>query len=275
MSQHNTLSIITEYLQDPASCGRCASRFCYSCIRRVAETANTNAPAKCPTCRCEFRLGDILRDEDLRERMNRANTVSCLYQGCTAQLPLNQVAAHEQSCVFVPLKCRYATFGCDWKGTRQTLAEHEATCSLMQVSGLVQQFRQTRADHEQALSHLQSRVRGVTLNGSCGWYTTSAVNSTLAPFLSLQIAASNAMMELHASLIRRLQKRNYHPGDILDLIYTATCTPAQFIYTKDVWRSLTACRLSRGFLCNVLTLLPTTLLVLRVSRDGETVLSCV
>ena len=74
------------------------------------------------------------------------------------------------------------------------------------------------------------------------------------------------MMELHASLIRRLQKRNYHPGDLLDFVYTITCTPARFIYTKDVWRSLTACQLSRGFLLNVFTFLPTTLLVLRVSE---------
>lgn len=84
-------------------------------------------------------------------------------------------------------------------------------------------------------------------------------------FVSPKVAASNAMMELHASLIRRLQKRSYHPGDMLDLVYTVTCTPARYIHTKDVWRALTACRLARGFLCNVLVFLPITLAVLRVS----------
>ena len=79
------------------------------------------------------------------------------------------------------------------------------------------------------------------------------------------------MMELHASIIRRLQKRHSHPGDILDLLYTVTCTPARYIYTKDIWRGMTACRLSRGFLCNLLAFLPTTLLILRVSTAQHNV----
>lgn len=91
--------------------------------------------------------------------MQRADTVICQYDGCNEQLSLNQVAVHEQTCLFVPIKCRFATFGCEWKGTRQTLSQHEATCPLMQVSGLVEQFRQTRANNDHALTHLQSRVR--------------------------------------------------------------------------------------------------------------------
>jgi hypothetical protein len=124
----------------------------------VAATGTSDAPAKCPTCRCEFQMSDITLDADLKERIQRANTVTCQYEGCNAQLSLNQVAIHEQTCLFVPIKCRYASFGCEWKGTRQTLVEHEATCSLMQVSNLVEQFRQTRADHGHALNHLQTRV---------------------------------------------------------------------------------------------------------------------
>ena len=153
-----TLVFETEFLQDPASCGQCQSRFCLNCIRRVARMAGANTLAKCPTCRCEFSTSDIRRDSELRERMQRANTVECQYQGCSAQLSLNQVKSHEQSCLFVPLKCRYATFGCDWKGTRQLLTEHESICPLMQVSDLVEQFRQTRADHEHSLNLLQTRV---------------------------------------------------------------------------------------------------------------------
>jgi hypothetical protein len=232
--------ICFEFLQDPASCGQCQSRFCLNCIRRVARMTGANTLAKCPTCRCEFSTSDIRRDSELRERMQRASNVKCQYQGCSAQLSLNQVKSHEESCLFVPLKCRYATFGCDWKGTRQLLADHESTCPLMQVSALVEQFRQTRADHEHAINLLQTRV-----------------------------AASNAMMELHASLIRRLQKRSYHPGDMMDLVYTVTCTPARFISTKDVWRPLTGCRLSRGFLCNVLMFLPLALVVIRVDLAGS------
>lgn len=151
-----SLTLYTEFLQDPASCGKCSSRFCFTCIQRVAQQSKT--PAKCPTCRCEFQLADITRDTALAERMQRANTVSCQYQGCHAQLSLTQVAAHEQSCVFVPIKCRYASFGCEWKGIRQTLAQHEVSCPLMQVSQLVQQFRQLRANHEYTLYQLQSRV---------------------------------------------------------------------------------------------------------------------
>lgn len=152
------LHLVTEFLQNPASCGKCASRFCNACILRVAATGTSDAPAKCPTCRCEFQMSDITLDADLKERIQRANTVTCQYEGCNAQLSLNQVAIHEQTCLFVPIKCRYASFGCEWKGTRQTLIEHEATCSLMQVSSLVEQFRQTRADHGHALNHLQTRV---------------------------------------------------------------------------------------------------------------------
>lgn len=196
------------------------------------------SPPKCPTCRCEFHPSDIQRDLELQERMQRAATVPCQYEGCSTQLLLRQVASHEVTCLFVPLMCRYSSFGCTWKGLRKDLTDHESACPLMQVSSLVEQFRQTRADHENALSHVQTRV-----------------------------AASNAMMELHASLIRRLHKRLYHPGDLLDLVYSLTCTPARFIYTKDIWRSMHVCRLARGVICNALTFLPITLLVLRVSHS--------
>lgn len=133
-----------------------------------------NTLAKCPTCRCEFSTSDIRRDSELRERMQRASTVECQYQGCSAQLSLNQVKSHEESCLFVPLKCRYATFGCDWKGTRQLLADHESTCPLMQVSALVEQFRQTRADHEHSINLLQTRVRLLFIIMKLGrWMGTS------------------------------------------------------------------------------------------------------
>ena len=152
----STPPLYAEFLQDPASCGKCSSRFCLACITRVAQTRTNNAPAKCPACRGA--LDDIVRDNELANRMQRAESVTCQYEGCNVQLSLTQVAVHEQSCVFVPIKCRYASFGCDWKGTRQTLSQHETTCPLMQVSELVQQFRQLRADHEYTLNQLQSRV---------------------------------------------------------------------------------------------------------------------
>lgn len=237
-SPHTLSSSYLEFLQDPASCGKCNSRFCFACISRVAEMGGNGSPAKCPTCRCEFQLSDIKRDLELQKRMQRASTVSCQYEGCSAQLLIGQVASHEATCVFVPIMCRYSTFGCSWKGLRNELVDHEATCPLMQVSSLVEQFRQLRADHEHALNHIQTRV-----------------------------AASNAMMELHASLIRRLHKRLYHPGDFLDLVYSVTCTPARFIYNKDIWRSVYVCRLARGLICNILAFLPITLLVLRVSNS--------
>lgn len=120
---------------------------------------NNTAVAKCPTCRCEFRLQDIKRDDALKNQMQHSTkTVVCQYQGCHEQLYMHQVALHEQTCLFLPLKCRFATFGCEWKGTRQTLQQHEATCPLMQISQLVEQFRQTRAHHEQVLNQLQARV---------------------------------------------------------------------------------------------------------------------
>lgn len=173
--QHPVYSFYeTEFLQDPASCGQCQSRFCLNCIRRVARMTGANTLAKCPTCRCEFSTSDIRRDSELRERMQRASNVECQYQGCSAQLSLNQVKSHEESCLFVPLKCRYATFGCDWKGTRQLLADHESTCPLMQVSALVEQFRQTRADHEHSINLLQTRVRLLFIIMKLGrWMGTS------------------------------------------------------------------------------------------------------
>lgn len=136
-------------------------------MRVVASSATGNAPAKCPTCRCEFSLDDITLDAKLRERMQRASTVTCQYEGCNAQLSLQQVAIHEQTCSFVPMKCRYSTFGCEWKGTRQSLTQHEEACPLMQVSGLVEQFRQSNANHEHAITHLQSRVSRLVAGLCC------------------------------------------------------------------------------------------------------------
>lgn len=229
-------AICFEFMQDPASCGSCSTRYCAPCIIRVARTPRHN---KCPTCRTEITPEGIKRDAELKMEIRQAARIRCAYEGCDAILPLDQVQAHETQCTYVPMRCRYAPFGCGWKGRRMDIPHHESVCDLAKISNLVEQFRQSRADHQHIIGHIQQRLSG-----------------------------TNDMMEVHNRLLSRLQR---HPTNLLDLgniVYTATCTPAMLLFNRDVWRMFLSTDQGRAAVCNFLYLLPSFVLIARCAGMG-------
>jgi hypothetical protein len=229
-------AICFEYMQDPASCGSCSTRYCAPCIVRVARTPNRN---KCPTCRTEITPEGIKRDGKLQMEIRQAARIRCACEGCDAILPLDKVQSHETQCKYVPMRCRYAPFGCGWKGRRMDVPHHETVCDLAKVSNLVEQFRQSRADHQHIIGHIQQRLSGTT-----------------------------DMMEVHHRLLARLQPHPTNLFDLANIVYTATCTPAMLLFNRDVWRMFLSADQGRAAVCNFLYLLPSFVLIARCAGMG-------
>ena len=151
--------ICYEYLNDPGGCGKCASRFCRACLQRVYESDRQKQQrTKCPVCRCEY--DEIVPDHEMYAGSNgeRAPTLACRYacNGCPERnLPLSEIAKHEQVCDHVPMRCRYAPYGCCWVGKRGLIEAHEEFgCKLAPMGNLIEQFRQIKADHSMRLENI-------------------------------------------------------------------------------------------------------------------------
>jgi hypothetical protein len=236
-------TICYEFFADPSSCGKCASRFCHACLARVANTRSSSNPtsSKCPACRTVLTADDIVRDDALREELKAANLqVLCSFRGCNQRLAAATMKEHEQSCEFTPMRCKNATMGCSWKGVRKGLDHHLSShCHVERVGGFVDQFRHSRADHQAAMISLQR-------------------NQTM----------SNQLSEINAGLMRRALPSPSNIFDLINLTYTASCTPAYFFFTADIWRMFLVqqgAQESRAAVCNLLYLLPTIFNVCRVS----------
>jgi Seven in absentia protein family len=247
-------TICYEFLANPSSCGKCSSRFCYACLVRVATTNNSttvaavppnlNQVSKCPGCRTLLMVEGIVRDTALQEELRAANLqVLCGYPGCGQRLPAASVKEHELTCEYTPLRCKNSTLGCTWNGVRKNLAHHLSHhCPLERVAGLVEQFRQNRADHQSAILALQ---RGQSM--------------------------SSQLTQVNSDLVRRLLPSPTNIFDLVNLAYTASCTTPYFLYSSDVWRSFLGppgAAESRAMLSNLLYLLPTIFNVCRV-RAGN------
>ena len=224
--------ICCEFMQDPATCGKCSPRFCYLCIFKAV----TDSPVgHCPTCRLELTSEKIQRDDALCQEIQHAPTISCTNEGCDAVLQLTEVQAHEAQCGFVRLRCRYAPFGCAWKVPRHNLRLHEDGC-VARVSHLEELVRQSRADHQHIIGNLQDLLSGTT-----------------------------AMVDVHSQLIGQFHPHPTNLIDLLDIVYTATCTPAVLLFTNDFWRMFLAYDQGRAAVSNFLYLLPTFVLIARCS----------
>lgn len=249
-------SICFEYMDDPSGCGHCEHRFCRPCIARVIHdlarvaTAARRSPettsaehikARCPCCRSPFGLNDIVRDTALRARIASAAQVTCPFPGCGKKLKLTEARAHEASCPYMMMRCRYAQFGCGWTGPKMELEEHDKTgCSFAKIGVLVEQLRQTRAEHGHMIASLQQ-----------------------------QLGAANQMLHVQGSNLMRLQSRSAsNVFDVLTLAHLCTCHPVRFLRTKDLWRQMHSTPVSRATICNFLYLFPSVLLVIRVAARG-------
>uniref|UniRef100_A0A7S4RC72 RING-type E3 ubiquitin transferase n=2 Tax=Ditylum brightwellii TaxID=49249 RepID=A0A7S4RC72_9STRA len=257
-------------MEDPVGCGHCHHRFCHACLQRVlSEEAgqrlfnNPNNPrpplappppppppylwppdlsAKCPCCRSNFTPQDVIRDVELQNRISASSDlVTCPFPGCSEQMTLNRVKEHEASCVYMRMRCKYASFGCDWVGPKKDLKKHEEEeCVLCKMSGFVDMFRQTKMEHAHAIGHLQQ-----------------------------QIANSNRLIHIQNNTIMMLQTRN--PANLLDVIhlsFVATCHPVRFLLTKNIWRHMYQTPEARASVHNVLYIFPSFLLVTRIFFTG-------
>eukprot|EP00592_Proboscia_alata_P000946 CAMPEP_0194374172 /NCGR_PEP_ID=MMETSP0174-20130528/22547_1 /TAXON_ID=216777 /ORGANISM="Proboscia alata, Strain PI-D3" /LENGTH=1034 /DNA_ID=CAMNT_0039153565 /DNA_START=155 /DNA_END=3256 /DNA_ORIENTATION=- len=262
--------ICREILDDPSACGhskdtknetpgppkpKCSGRFCYACILRVASTMHNNNPPKCPTCRCEFQKSDIVRDAALAEKMANSQKVVCIHRGCTELLPLNKVKEHESSlCKYMRMKCKYAQFGCAWRGTKLELEKHQGKdksggtqctpinqplpeCPFGKVAGLIEQFRLNRALHDQQIQQQQQ-----------------------------QITASLRIIHMQGQQLMNIQAKSVdNLLDVFTFAYISLCLPKRFAATKDTtWRHLFQSPVARCTLYNFFFVLPTIVLIVRV-----------
>jgi hypothetical protein len=245
-------NVCYEFFASPSSCGKCSSRFCHGCLLRVANTTVNGATSKCPACRALLTADGIVLDTALSGEMKEANLqVLCSYRGCNQRLAAAAMKEHELSCEFTPMRCRNSTMGCPWHGHRKDLRHHlMAHCHVERVAGVVDQFRHTRADHESAIVQLQ---RSQTM--------------------------SNQMVEVNAGLMRRALPSPTNIFDLINLIYTVSCTTAYFLYTADIWRLFLVqqgAQESRAAVANLLYMAPTVFNVCRVSllRMSQLFLRC-
>jgi len=249
--EHFKCSICYDYLDHPVGCGQCSGRFCETCLYQVlgqppqaaSNNSNSNQPPKCPTCRAPF--NSAVPDRDLRAKMAQIS-LPCIYAACPRDdshpVPLLQYKAHEAECAGVRVACRYAPYGCPWKGFRSELAAHESSdCTLARVPGLLEQFRTMQVQHRREVSAMQQQ-------------TAFLLNSIGA----LEAALNNMTM--------------YHRSNPLHLVSFATSAMVSTVRmvssNRTMWKSFYHSADARANVFNALALLPTALLIVKVVDDG-------
>lgn len=61
--------------------------------------------------------------------------VDCGNAGCAEQLPFGKIKEHEaESCLHRIVLCKFEPVGCDWKGVKASLKEHQKTCAIKNKS---------------------------------------------------------------------------------------------------------------------------------------------
>jgi hypothetical protein len=232
--------ICLEFMNDPVGCGNCASRFCHSCLSRFVKDASRNGKPKCPTCRVEMNSG-LVPDDDLKKEICSGQTVECRFDGCSEQITLPKVADHENKCTHAMMKCRYASFGCKWKGKRGYIATHEANdCNLAKVSELVDQFRKLKADHATRLDIVHQQATG--------------------------LVRMNTMIRQNMQRSQRASTSNLFA--LLEYCHLLTCSTAYFLFTQEKWALFFRSSEGRAAVTNFLVFLPLTVLFSTTALSG-------
>jgi len=258
-------AICFEYMDEPVSCGQstCETRFCQSCLRRVlrqeidsrppspsTDHPSPNNSAKCPHCRSFFTLLSMITDWKLKKEIDECtDTITCPYQGCNKELPINQLKAHEATCPSIRMRCRFAPWGCTWIGKKSDLDHHNTHhCEFRQGLGkLVERVRQgdAKAGHVLQQHHMQ-------------------------------IYATSQMLSLHSRQLMMMRGRNVgNVWDVLRLGYEVSLFPGRFSAMREVWSGMIHQQDARCVVCNVMLLVPSMALVLHVSFRGFKLLSSI
>jgi len=248
-------ALCCEYMELPAGCGSpgCDARCCRACLARVLRDRRprpgTDPPdaARCPHCRAPFTLESMTLDRALRERIETcAVPVSCPFAGCGHVTTAGRLRAHEATCPHVRLRCRYAEHGCDWTGARRDLAAHE----------------ERECDFRGGLGKLLERVR-----------RGDAWSTHLLRQHHLQLHAASQMLALQSRQLMMARARNTgNVADVCQLSYEVCLYPGRFSAMREVWSGMINNAESRCVVNSVLLLLPSLLLVLRISLQGFRIL---
>ena len=80
-------------------------------------------------------------------------------------IPLSMVQLHKaQLCASVCVACRYSVYGCEWKGVRSAVEEHEQSgCVLAKMTGLLEQIRTDRVEHQRNMRERQHQQVSASL----------------------------------------------------------------------------------------------------------------
>ena len=225
--------ICYEVVDRPASCGSCAARFCFDCLKRAVGDSNS-----CPSCRKEIRtVMHIQPDFSFYTRLNKTGkqTRQCTYPNCGKVLHLSIYREHERSCEYKPMKCKYAAYGCIWKGARKDLEAHyNVGCTLAKMSPLIEELRRTKADHARLVNVLNSRF--------------------------MEERRALAQMRSH---VANFQLKNPNWLETFHMIYSVTCSPLNFMIKGMVWRSFWNCAGTRAAVNNFVCLVPLTVWILK------------
>ena len=252
---------IAEYMDYPVGCGSCQTRFCKECLQRVLRQSavsngsqSTDPPnsAKCPHCRSFFTLQSIKLDSELRKEIcDCTDTVTCPFRGCGAELRIGLLKAHEATCHYMRMRCRFADWGCDWVGQRKFIEDHAThQCEFRGGLGkLVERYRQCDAHTGHVLHHHH-----------------------------MQIGASRQMLALHSRQMMLLRNKNAgNVVDVFQLAYEASLFPGRFCAMREMWISLIGQHDAQCLVCNIMLLTPSLILILKVSemtRANKPITSC-
>ena len=252
--------ICMELLNRPVGCGNCASRFCHSCLSRyvlesqrnqaIQSNSNNNGnngngsngmpPVKCPACRVGMTAG-LVPDKELEEDMKTCGPVPCRFEGCSAQLSLSEITQHEVMCQYAPVRCRFAPFGCTWKGQRGQVKEHEASgCHYAKVSGLVHQFRLLQASNSARIDAIEQQTA-----------------------LNLRLEAAR---QQNLQRTQRLCKTNIFA--LLEYCHLITCNASHVMFANDRWAPYFITEEGRALVTNFAALIPLAILFASTSLGG-------
>ena len=226
--------ICYEYSNDPVGCGKCASRFCRACLQRVYDSdKQKQKPTRCPVCRCEY--DEMVPDHDMygASKGEKAPTLPCRYVciGCTERnLPLSEIAKHEKVCDHVPVRCRYAKYGCQWIGKRGLVGAHEEYgCKLAPMGKFVEEYRQTKANHTMRMEMIAQQAAG---------------SLRMSHVLRQTYTRDNQRKSLSDTL------------RLFQYCHAVTGLTPHFLMTKDLWVSYWRNNESRAAVVNFCTCIP-------------------
>jgi hypothetical protein len=180
-------------------------------------------------CRVEYEK--IVRDLKLHQELyHNGPTIPCRFEGCPERsLLLPVISQHEKVCEYVPVRCRYALYGCDWTGKRGMVKAHEEDgCSYAPMAGLIEEFRKFKAESVGRLDMVQHQALGAAR-------VTSVVQQTVA------------------------REQMFSITDVFQVLHYCHCltvSAPHCIFTRVKWGSFWRAPEKRAAVINLLVFLP-------------------